>query len=155
MRARRRCWVLDPRRTPAARLIKAVHHADCSCVYAEICGLPLTYKIGFSGAHWVMNSLAVLTAVQVLGGDLALAALALAGMRPLDGRGRRHYLPVADGMFTLIDESYNANPGVHAGGAAQSFRTDDRRPRPQDRGAGRYGRTGRGRRSAIIANWRR
>jgi len=95
----------------AARLIKAVHHADCSCVYAEICGQPLTYKIGFSGAHWVMNSLAVLTAVQMLGGDLALAAIALAGMSPLAGRGRRHYLPVADGMFTLIDESYNANPG--------------------------------------------
>ncbi|MGK2873823.1 MAG: UDP-N-acetylmuramoylalanyl-D-glutamyl-2,6-diaminopimelate--D-alanyl-D-alanine ligase [Alphaproteobacteria bacterium] len=95
----------------AARLIKAVHHADCSCVYAEICGQPLTYKIGFSGAHWVMNSLATLTAVQVLGGDLALAAIALAGMHPLAGRGRRHYLPVADGVFTLIDESYNANPG--------------------------------------------
>ncbi len=95
----------------AARLIKAVHHADCSCIYAEICGQPLTYKIGFSGAHWVMNSLAVLTAVKVLGGDLALAAIALAGMRPLAGRGRRHYLPIADGVFTLIDESYNANPG--------------------------------------------
>ncbi len=95
----------------AARLIKAVHHADCSCVYAEICGQPLTYKIGFSGAHWVMNSLAVLTAVQALGGDLALAAIALAGMRPLAGRGRRHTLPIADGVFTLIDESYNANPG--------------------------------------------
>ncbi len=95
----------------AARLVKAVHHADCSCVYAEICGQPLTYKIGFSGAHWVMNSLAVLTAIQVLGGDLALAAIALAGMRPLAGRGRRHYLPIADGVFTLIDESYNANPG--------------------------------------------
>lgn len=94
----------------AARLIKAVHHADCSCVYAEILGLPLTCKIGFSGAHWVMNSLAALTAIQVIGGDLALAALALAGMRPLDGRGRRHYLPVADGVYTLIDESYNANP---------------------------------------------
>ena len=94
-----------------ARLIKAVHHPDCSCVYAEICGQPLTYKIGLSGMHWVMNSLAVLTAVQALGGDLALATIALAGMAPLSGRGRRHRLPVADGEFTLIDESYNANPG--------------------------------------------
>lgn len=94
----------------AARIIKAVHHVDCSCVFAEICGVPLTYKIGFSGAHWVMNSIAALTAVRVLGGDLALAALALAGMSPLDGRGRRHYLPAPGGLFTLIDESYNANP---------------------------------------------
>ncbi len=95
----------------AARLIKAVHHADCSCVYAVICGQPLTYKIGLAGEHWVMNSLAVLTAIRVLGGDLALAALALGEMTALAGRGRRHRLPVADGAFTLIDESYNANPG--------------------------------------------
>lgn len=94
----------------AARLVKAVHHADCSCVYAEICGQPLTYKIGFSGEHWVMNSLAVLAAIRVLGGDLALACIALAGMSPLDGRGRRHYLPIAGAHYTLIDESYNANP---------------------------------------------
>lgn len=94
----------------AARLIKAVHHTDCSCVYAEICGQPLTYKIGLSGAHWVMNSLAVLTAVHVLGGDLALAAIALAGMAALPGRGRQHKIALAEGEFTLIDESYNANP---------------------------------------------
>ncbi len=94
----------------AARLIKAVHHADCSCVYAEICGQPLTYKIGLSGAHWVMNSLAVLTAVQALGGDLALAAIALAEMAALPGRGRQHKITLANGEFTLIDESYNANP---------------------------------------------
>lgn len=95
----------------AARLIKAVHHSGCSCVYAEICGQPLTYKIGLSGAHWVMNSLAVLTAVHVLGGDLALAAIALAAMVPLPGRGRIHQIALQDGEFTLIDESYNANPG--------------------------------------------
>lgn len=94
----------------AARLVKAVHHTDCSCVYAEICGQPLTYKIGFAGPHWVMNSLAVLAAVRVLGGDLALTTIALAGMSPLDGRGRRHRLPVSGGAITLIDESYNANP---------------------------------------------
>lgn len=94
----------------AARLIKAVHHTDCSCVLAEICGQALTYKIGFAGAHWVMNSLAVLSAVHVLGGDLALATLAMAEMIPLAGRGRRHQLSVADGVYTLIDESYNANP---------------------------------------------
>lgn len=93
-----------------ARLIKAVHHADCSCVLAEICGQPLTYKIGLSGGHWVMNSLAVLSAVHVLGGDLALAALAMSELMPLAGRGRRHHLSIADGTYTLIDESYNANP---------------------------------------------
>ncbi|MFZ5834882.1 MAG: UDP-N-acetylmuramoylalanyl-D-glutamyl-2,6-diaminopimelate--D-alanyl-D-alanine ligase [Pseudomonadota bacterium] len=95
----------------AARVIKAVQHADCACVYADICGQKLTYKIGLSGVHWVMNSLAVLTAIQALGGDLALAAIALAGMVPLQGRGLRHQVHLQDGEFTLIDESYNANPG--------------------------------------------
>lgn len=95
----------------AARLIKAAHHPDCSCIAAEIGGQALTYKIGMPGEHWAMNSLAVLAAVQALGGDLALAAMALGEIKPLAGRGQRHHLPLADGFFTLIDESYNANPG--------------------------------------------
>lgn len=94
-----------------ARLIKAVHHPDCSCISAQIGGQPITYKIGFPGDHWAMNSLAVLAAVVAVGGDLALAALALGELTPLDGRGRRYHLLIADGSFTLIDESYNANPG--------------------------------------------
>lgn len=93
-----------------ARLVKAVHHAECSCVLAEICGQPLTCKIGLAGNHWTMNALAVLAVVQALGADMALAALALAELKPLAGRGRRHRLHIADGVFTLIDESYNANP---------------------------------------------
>ena len=93
-----------------ARLVKAVHHAECSCILADICGQPLTCKIGLSGNHWAMNALAVLAVVQALGGDIALAALALAELMPLAGRGRRHRLRIADGVFTLIDESYNANP---------------------------------------------
>lgn len=93
-----------------ARLVKAVHHAECSCVLAEICGQPLTCKIGLSGNHWTMNALAVLAVVQALGGDIALAGLALSELMPLAGRGRRHQLRIADGVFTLIDESYNANP---------------------------------------------
>lgn len=97
-----------------ARLIKAAHHADCSCIAAEICGQKLTYKIGLPGEHWAMNSLAVLAAVSALGADLALAALSLGEMQPLAGRGRRYQLPVGDGNFTLIDESYNANPGSMA-----------------------------------------
>lgn len=94
-----------------AHLIKAAHHSDCSCITAEIAGQALTYKIGMPGEHWAMNSLAVLAAVQAMGGDLALSALALGEMKPLAGRGQRYQLPVADGVFTLIDESYNANPG--------------------------------------------
>jgi len=58
----------------------------------------------------VLNSLAVLAAASLVGGDLALGALALAGLTPPPGRGERFTLELAGGTALLIDESYNANP---------------------------------------------
>jgi UDP-N-acetylmuramoyl-tripeptide--D-alanyl-D-alanine ligase len=58
----------------------------------------------------VLNSLAVLAAAALVGVDLALAALALAHMKPAAGRGSRITLEVRGGPLLLIDESYNANP---------------------------------------------
>ena len=40
----------------------------------------------------------------------APAREALAGFAPAKGRGERFTLQAPDGPFTLIDESYNANP---------------------------------------------
>ncbi|MCS6986914.1 MAG: UDP-N-acetylmuramoyl-tripeptide--D-alanyl-D-alanine ligase [Sphingomonadaceae bacterium] len=66
--------------------------------------------VGIPGAHWINNALAVLAAVQAVGGDLAEAGLALAGLSPPPGRGARIRLALPGGPATLIDESYNANP---------------------------------------------
>jgi len=93
-----------------ARLIKASMHATCSCISADICGQAMTYKVGAPGAHWVMNSLAVLAAVAAVDGDLGLAGLALAELAPPEGRGQRTEILLRDGAILLIDESYNANP---------------------------------------------
>jgi len=93
-----------------ARLDKVALHPDCSTVAANILGADVTYKIGAPGRHVVLNSLAVLAAVSLLGADLALAALALADLQPPPGRGVRQTLAVPGGTATLIDESYNANP---------------------------------------------
>jgi UDP-N-acetylmuramoyl-tripeptide--D-alanyl-D-alanine ligase len=82
----------------------------CSCVAATILGEPVSYKLGAPGRHLVQNSLAVLGAVALLGGDLAKAALALAALKPPKGRGARDVLQFQRGSATLIDESYNANP---------------------------------------------
>ena len=85
-----------------------------SMVTAHLPGGQLSYTIGQPGAHWVSNSLAVLAAVEAVGGDLALAGLALAELGGIKGRGERHQLHVAGGEALLIDESYNANPASMA-----------------------------------------
>ena len=93
-----------------ARLIKAAHQADMSCISADIGGQAIVFKVGVPGRHWVMNSIAVLAAVVALGADLGLAGMALAGMAAPEGRGRRHRIAIGGGSFELIDESYNASP---------------------------------------------
>ena len=85
-----------------------------SMVTAQLPGAQLSYTISQPGQHWVANSLAVLAAVQAVGGDLALAGLALAEMDGLKGRGERHRIAVDGGEALLIDESYNANPASMA-----------------------------------------
>ncbi len=93
-----------------ARLVKCSLQADNSTVQASILGSDVTYKLGAPGRHLVLNSLAVLATVSLLGADLALAALALTSLAPAGGRGARIKLEVAGGPVMLIDESYNANP---------------------------------------------
>jgi UDP-N-acetylmuramoyl-tripeptide--D-alanyl-D-alanine ligase len=93
-----------------ARLLKCALQSDSSTVKARILGADVTYKLGAPGRHVVLNSLAVLAAVSLAGADLALAALALADIKPPVGRGARSTLNLAGGTALLIDESYNANP---------------------------------------------
>src|SRR5690606_33258137 len=72
------------------------------------------YTIAQRGDHWVMNSLAVLAAVEAAGAGLAVAGLAPAGLGGLKGRGERHQIATVGGDYLLIDESYNANPASMA-----------------------------------------
>jgi UDP-N-acetylmuramoyl-tripeptide--D-alanyl-D-alanine ligase len=93
-----------------ARLLRYALAPEASTVEADILGHRVAYKIGAPGKHLVLNSLAVLAAAQLVGADLALAALALADQAPAAGRGTRIELGVPGGSALLIDESYNANP---------------------------------------------
>ncbi len=85
-----------------------------SLVTAQLAGASLSFTLAPPGAHWVANALAVLAAVEAVGGDLAAAGLAFADLGGLKGRGERHRVPVEGGEALLIDESYNANPASMA-----------------------------------------
>jgi UDP-N-acetylmuramoyl-tripeptide--D-alanyl-D-alanine ligase len=87
-----------------------IDNGGSSTVTVALPGVELCLTIGQPGAHWVSNGLAVLAAVHALGADLGVAALALAEMEQLAGRGARMTVRVGDGEALVIDESYNANP---------------------------------------------
>ncbi len=93
-----------------ARLKKCVLHSAGSTVEARIFDRDVRYEIGAPGRHVVQNSLGVLAAIVLLGGDLDRAARALADLRPARGRGARLDIKLPGGTILLIDESYNANP---------------------------------------------
>ncbi|MES2300499.1 MAG: Mur ligase family protein, partial [Pseudomonadota bacterium] len=106
-------------RDATVRLIDALPAAGGgTLVTADLGGRKVCYTIAQPGAHWVSNSLAIMAAVEAIGGDLGAAGLALAEMEGLAGRGARHAIPASagDGSGTalLIDESYNANPASMA-----------------------------------------
>ncbi len=83
---------------------------DLSVIEASVLRERVTYRLGTPGRHIAMNSLGVLAAVRALGADLAVAALALADLKPPVGRGERTVLDLGCAEALLIDESYNANP---------------------------------------------
>jgi UDP-N-acetylmuramoyl-tripeptide--D-alanyl-D-alanine ligase len=93
-----------------ARLLGFRLTGQGACVRASLHGRPVDFALRQTGAHWGPMSLAVLLMLEALevGFDDALAALA--AFEPLEGRGAERSVRLPLGAFTLIDESYNANP---------------------------------------------
>jgi UDP-N-acetylmuramoyl-tripeptide--D-alanyl-D-alanine ligase len=109
------------------RLIDEALGPDWSEIVAGLRGERLAYRLGVPGHHAVMNSLAVLAAVDALGRDVAAATVALATLPPVAGRGARHPIRVGDGQALLLDESYNANPASVRAALATLGRMSGRR----------------------------
>jgi UDP-N-acetylmuramoyl-tripeptide--D-alanyl-D-alanine ligase len=106
-----------------------------AAVGARLHGRDLSFRIAQSGAHWGLNSLATLLALEQLDVPLETGLAALADFAPLEGRGAVRSVETAEGPFTLVDESYNANPlsmraafatlaGRHAAGRRIAVLTD-------------------------------
>ena len=99
-----------------ARLLDFRPDAEGAAVAAELFGRRIDYRLAQSGAHWGLNSLCVLLMLDALDVSLETGLEALAGFQPLAGRGQTRTVTTPDGAFTLIDESYNANPLSMAAG---------------------------------------
>lgn len=98
-----------------ARLIDFQGAADAqggghAVVQARFHGKGLDFPILQTGFHWGLNSMAVLLMLEALEVDLGDSLAALGSFEPLEGRGAERQVALASGEFTLIDESYNANP---------------------------------------------
>ena len=109
-----------------ARLIDFQPHDAGARVKAELFGRSLDFQLAQSGFHWGLNSLCVLLMLDALDVPLDTALAALSEFQPLAGRGQAMVVNAPGGAFTLIDESYNANPLSMAAG----FRSLGARPVP-------------------------
>ena len=94
-----------------ARLMGFEPRGSGAVVRARLDGDDIDFTIAQSGVHWGLNSLCALLMLRALDVDLQVAFEALAQFGPLQGRGLESRITLAaGGVFTLIDESYNANP---------------------------------------------
>ncbi len=109
-----------------ARLLAFEPALGGAVVRAELFGKLLDFPLSQSGFHWGLNSLCVLLMLDALDVSLDTALKALADFQPLAGRGQVANISAPGGTFTLIDESYNANPLSMAAG----FRSLGARPVP-------------------------
>jgi UDP-N-acetylmuramoyl-tripeptide--D-alanyl-D-alanine ligase len=92
------------------KLLACTLGAEQSTISVRLGGETFEARIGAPGRHMVQNVLAVLGAVHLVGADVGMAAELLRSLSPERGRGARSTLQHPDGAFTVIDESYNANP---------------------------------------------
>lgn len=93
-----------------AQLVAFEPHAGGATITAVLHGETIRFPILQTGVHWGLNSLCVLLMLEALGVDRDTALAALGEFAPIEGRGAERRVQVPGGAFTLVDESYNANP---------------------------------------------
>lgn len=93
-----------------AHLRQCALQAFGSTVLVQMAGQDIVYRLGVSGKHQVLNSLAVLQACVLAGADLPTAMGALSQVSAAKGRGQLVPIETVKGLFNIIDDSYNASP---------------------------------------------
>lgn len=91
-------------------LKSAEYQGDGTSIVARIAGKEFQVRLNAAGKHLAHNALAVLGIASLAGASMEKTIEAISTIEPEAGRGKRHYLKNKHGNFTLIDESYNANP---------------------------------------------
>ncbi|MBA5724058.1 UDP-N-acetylmuramoyl-tripeptide--D-alanyl-D-alanine ligase [Candidatus Liberibacter sp.] len=92
------------------QLLKVKESSEKSWMTARIQDKTIKVRILAPGKHMVHNILLTLGIVSFFSADIAKAIKNLSEFQPKEGRGKRYKLALESGYFTLIDESYNANP---------------------------------------------
>jgi UDP-N-acetylmuramoyl-tripeptide--D-alanyl-D-alanine ligase len=103
-------WSFGEAAGATARLTGFAVEGEGATVYVELRGEALSFPIRQTGVHWGPNSLCVLLMLQALDVPHETALAALAAFAPIEGRGAEKTIRIDGGAFTLVDESYNANP---------------------------------------------
>ena len=93
-----------------ARLTDFGVEAGRGVILGEIDGRPVDLTLSQTGAHWGLNAMAVMLLLEALDVSQQDGLAALSAFEALPGRGAESLIRSVRGDFTLIDESYNANP---------------------------------------------
>jgi UDP-N-acetylmuramoyl-tripeptide--D-alanyl-D-alanine ligase len=93
-----------------ARLTDFGVEAGRGVIRGEVDGRPVDLTLSQTGAHWGLNAMAVLLLLEAMDVSQQDGLAALSDFQALPGRGAESLIRSHMGDFTLIDESYNANP---------------------------------------------
>jgi UDP-N-acetylmuramoyl-tripeptide--D-alanyl-D-alanine ligase len=97
------------------RIVEEEKNMEGSEIVVQFPDKALFFQLKQKGTHWVSNAVAVLAVVDALGLDVHAALKGFEALPAMTGRGERTEIALPRGSyFTLIDESYNANPASMA-----------------------------------------
>ena len=103
-------WSFGEASGATARQTSFQVEGEGATVSVDLRGEAFSFPIRQTGVHWGPNSLCVLLMLEALDVPRETALAALAAFAPIEGRGAEKTIRIPGGSFTLVDESYNANP---------------------------------------------